>query len=411
MKKLQLFLACSLFAALQNASAQSSVIIKNYIETYKEIAIEEMIRTGVPASIKLAQGIHETAAGQSVLVTKSNNHFGIKCKTGWQGASVSHDDDARGECFRKYDSPFESFKDHSEFLRTRSHYAFLFNLDPTDFEAWAHGLKKAGYATNPKYPQIIIKLIKDYNLQDYSLIALGKLPAANEGLAYANKPATVKTSIDKIDKTEKSVKKIINYPTGVFRINETQVVFVPKGTSYFSVAQQHNIPLARLFDFNDMKAQEETSADCLIYLQRKRRTGKSETRKVEHGESLYDIAQEEGIRLQSLLELNQLKENVAIQEGEILHLQRESTSVPKILASMFKPVSNTDYNNTQPQYPVESYLVHVVESKETLYSISKKYTVTTEDLLKWNNLHSSDLKIGQQLRINKTIHAANKTSR
>jgi LysM repeat protein len=397
MKKLQLFLACSFFAGVQISSAQSSVIIKNYIETYKEIAIEEMIRTGVPASIKLAQGIHETGAGQSVLVTKSNNHFGIKCKTGWQGASVSHDDDARGECFRKYDSPFDSFKDHSEFLRTRSHYAFLFKLDPTDYEAWAHGLKKAGYATNPKYPQIIIKLIKDYNLQDYSLIALGKLPAIKEGPVYANKPS-VKTPLEK---TEITVKKKINYPTGVFKINETQVIYVPKGTSYFSLAQQHNIPLSRLFDFNDMKAQEETNTDCLVYLQRKRRTGKSETRKVEHGESLYDIAQEEGIRLQSLLELNQLKQNVAIQEGEILHLQRESTSVPKILASIFKPVSNADDNNLQAQYPVESYIVHVVEPKETLYSISKKYTVTTEDLLKWNNLHSSDLKIGQQLRINK----------
>jgi LysM repeat protein len=406
MKKLQLSLIC-IIAAVQTLSAQSSVIIKNYIETYKEIAIEEMIRTGVPASIKLAQGIHETAAGQSVLVTKSNNHFGIKCKTGWQGASVSHDDDARGECFRKYDSPFESFKDHSEFLRTRSHYAFLFNLDPTDFEAWAHGLKKAGYATNPKYPQIIIKLIKDYNLQDYSLIALGKLPATNEGLVYANKPSVGKSE----EKTNVVVAKKVNYPSGVFKINETQVIYVTKGTSYFSLAQQHNIPLARLFDFNDMKAQEETGTDCLVFLQRKRRTGKNETRKVEKGESLYDIAQEEGIRLQSLLELNQLKENVAIQEGEILHLQRESTSVPKILASIFKPVSNTDENKIQAHYPVESYVVHVVEPKETLYSISKKYTVTTEDLLKWNNLHSSDLKIGQQLRINNTIHAANKTSR
>lgn len=406
MKKFQLFVICCFLAAAQNLSAQSSAI-KKYIETYKEIAIEEMIRTGVPASIKLAQGIHETAAGQSVLVTKSNNHFGIKCKTGWQGASVSHDDDARGECFRKYDSPFESFKDHSEFLKTRSHYAFLFNLDPTDYEAWAHGLKKAGYATNPKYPQIIIKLIKDYNLQDYSLIALGKLPATNEGVVYAGK-SSGGTSIEK---KEVLIKKQVNYPSGIFKINETQVIFVSKGTSYFSLAQKHNIPLSRLFDFNDMKPQEEASADCLVYLQRKRKTGKSETRKVEKGESLYDIAQEEGIRLQSLLELNKLTENVAIQEGEVLHLQRESGSVPKILASIFKSVSFNDENNIQAQYPVESYIVHVVESKETLYSISKKYTVTTEDLRKWNNLHSSDLKIGQQLRINKTVHAANKTSR
>src|SRR5215217_9496568 len=149
--------------------AQSSEIVKNYIAQYKDIAIEEMLRTGVPAAITLAQGIHETGAGQSDLVKKSNNHFGIKCKAEWQGERVTHDDDARGECFRKYADPLDSYKDHSDFLKERKHYAFLFTLDPMDYEGWAWGLKKAGYATNPKYPQILIKLINDYHLQDYTL--------------------------------------------------------------------------------------------------------------------------------------------------------------------------------------------------------------------------------------------------
>src|SRR5688572_11075716 len=178
MKKQNLPLLFLFMLVAQASFAQSSTVIKNYIDQFKDIAMEEMVRTGVPASIKLAQGIHETAAGQSSLVRKSNNHFGIKCKTGWNGESVSHDDDARGECFRKYDDPAQSYKDHSEFLKTRSHYNFLFSLDPTDYQAWAHGLKKAGYATNPKYPQIIIKLIEDYNLQDYTLIAMGKKEAS-----------------------------------------------------------------------------------------------------------------------------------------------------------------------------------------------------------------------------------------
>ncbi|MBD0333844.1 MAG: glucosaminidase domain-containing protein, partial [Chitinophagaceae bacterium] len=127
--------------------AQSSEAIKEYIAKFKDAAIAEMIRTGVPASITLAQGIHETEAGRSDLVLKSNNHFGIKCKENWTGESVFHDDDARGECFRKYEDPLDSYRDHSDFLKNRSHYAFLFELDPTDYEAWAYGLKKAGYAT------------------------------------------------------------------------------------------------------------------------------------------------------------------------------------------------------------------------------------------------------------------------
>ncbi|HRF25764.1 MAG TPA: glucosaminidase domain-containing protein, partial [Ferruginibacter sp.] len=143
------------------------ISIPEYIDQYKELAIEEMRRTGVPASIKLAQGIHETESGNSDLVKRSNNHFGIKCKTGWSGEFVYHDDDALGECFRKYPSAEESYRDHSNFLRRSNRYAFLFNLDPTDYKNWAYGLKKAGYATNPKYPLLLIKYIEQYNLQEY----------------------------------------------------------------------------------------------------------------------------------------------------------------------------------------------------------------------------------------------------
>src|SRR6187455_3374900 len=175
MKKIQLAFALTILL-VSKSFAQSPQIITEYVLKFKDIAIEEMKRTGVPAAITLAQGIHETSAGQSELVIKSNNHFGIKCKSEWAGPSVSHDDDARGECFRKYSSPYDSYRDHSDFLASRSHYASLFKLDPTDYEAWAKGLKKAGYATNPKYPQILIKLINDYNLQDYTLIAMGSKP-------------------------------------------------------------------------------------------------------------------------------------------------------------------------------------------------------------------------------------------
>ena len=285
MKKIQLTLALAVLLAGTSFS-QSSPVIKEYILKFKDIAIEEMKRTGVPAAITLAQGIHETSAGQSVLVIKSNNHFGIKCKSEWTGPSVSHDDDARGECFRKYSSPFDSYKDHSDFLNTRSHYASLFKLDPTDYEAWAKGLKKAGYATNPKYPQILIKLIEDYNLQDYTLIAMGEKRdnVQSEILAKNNveekaKAETIITSTVMIGEPQKVI-----YPAGVFKINETKVVFIPKGTSFLAVANEHDIQLNRLFEFNDMRPQDVAATEQLIYLQRKRKTGANETHVVASGE-------------------------------------------------------------------------------------------------------------------------------
>ena len=186
MRMLKLYVILLLSIISYPLFAQNSPIVKQYIETYKDIAIAEMQRTGVPASITLAQGIHETEAGQSDLVRASNNHFGIKCKGNWTGETVFHDDDARGECFRKYNDPADSYRDHSDFLRTRPNYASLFQLDPIDYEGWAKGLKKAGYATNPKYASILIRLINDYHLQDYTLIAMNKKPATDDMILAKN---------------------------------------------------------------------------------------------------------------------------------------------------------------------------------------------------------------------------------
>lgn len=390
MKKLVFLFVASTFWVAASFS-QSSEIIRNYIDTYKDIAIQEMLRTGVPASIKLAQGIHETGAGQSALASKSNNHFGIKCKSEWKGPSVSHDDDARGECFRKYESPFESYRDHSDFLSTRSHYASLFKLDPTDYEAWAYGLKKAGYATNPKYPQIIIKLVRDYNLQDYTLIALGKKQVDNEPLWVSQDNKAPKSDVAEVSITKP--KKV--YPSGVFKINETNVVFVPKGTAYLAVAQLYNVSLSRLFDFNELTGMEETMYDQLIFLQRKRKQGAIEFHIVEEGETLKDIAQSEGIRLESLVEYNNLKPGEQPRAGEKLHLISKAENKP-MLAALFK---SNDEGSKEATFASSTYIEHVVEPKETLYSISKKYSVNMNDLMKWNNLQSSSLNIGQELRI------------
>lgn len=400
MKKQTTLLLTCLLLRISFSFAQSSPVIKEYIHKYKQIAIEEMLRTGVPASITLAQGIHETEAGRSKLVLKSNNHFGIKCKAEWRGESVSHDDDARGECFRKYADPFDSYKDHSDFLKTRAHYASLFKLEPTDYEGWAHGLKKAGYATNPKYAQVLIKLIRDYNLQDYTLIALGeKDPEENEDALVTSK-SEIEKSMSVPD--PEAIKKQNNYPQGVFKINRTNVVYIAKGTSYIVVANEHDIPLARLFDFNDLPEKEISETDHLLYLQRKRKQGTNELHTVVAGENLWDIAQEEGLRLQSLLEYNFLKLGMQPQEGETLHLQRQAPAMPKLFTAQNAINKAIPVEEIKPlETSNEVYTLHTVEPKQTMYAISKKYDVAVADILQWNQMQTTELKTGQQLRINK----------
>jgi LysM repeat protein len=313
--------------------AQSSDAIIAYIDKYKELAISEMQRTGVPAAITLAQGIHETSAGTSELVLESNNHFGIKCKKNWTGETVLHDDDAKAECFRKYDDAEDSYRDHSDFLRTGSNYSFLFNLDPTDYEGWARGLKKAGYATNPKYAQILIKLIEQYHLEDYTLIAMGKMKEsdlAKNDKADSKNIIAVATTQNADDNSSLTVPVVKDYPSGEFRINATRVVYVKKGTSYLTIAQQYEIPLGRLFEFNDMKRQEVADCDQLVFIQRKRKIGDHEFHIVQAGETLKSIAQTEAIRLESLLEYNNLGANMQPAVGETLSLRSKSSSTPKL---------------------------------------------------------------------------------
>ncbi len=163
------------FGCFFKVSAQY-MTAQEYVQKYKGLAIEEMKRMGVPAAITLAQGLLETEDGNSDLLKESNNHFGIKCKNTWTAETVSHDDDAPGECFRKYKTAEDSYRDHSNFLRGNTRYAFLFQLDPTDYKAWAYGLRKAGYATNPRYPEILIKNIEDNNLEQYTDEALNDVP-------------------------------------------------------------------------------------------------------------------------------------------------------------------------------------------------------------------------------------------
>ncbi len=396
------------------SKAQNNPAVIEYINTYKQLAIEEMLRTGVPASITLAQGIHETEAGRSDLVLRSNNHFGIKCKTGWNGDKVYHDDDARGECFRSYSSANESYIDHSNFLKGGSRYAFLFELDPADYKGWAYGLKKAGYATNIKYSQILIKYIEDYNLQQYSLIALGKLSPEQEIMAGNNgrpagEPVVVSNPGPNIPEQPALVEP--SYPQGEFTINRTKVIYATAGTSLLALAEKYDVSIGRLLDFNDLEQEDVLIQGQLIFLQRKRKTGSNPFHIVEPGENMYVISQREGVRLESLLNLNSLEKGQQPAAGEKIYLQTDAPVAPRLQGTVSTTVEKPDTAETeeiiQPnQKPVakSSFTVvkrHVVKSRETLYGIARMYNTTTDKIIEWNRLQGTHLKKGQELIIYK----------
>jgi Mannosyl-glycoprotein endo-beta-N-acetylglucosaminidase/LysM domain len=358
--KVQLLILGMIFVSGKSLQAQNSADAINYVNTYKNLAMAEMQRTGIPASITLAQGIHESEAGTSDLVKRSNNHFGIKCKEGWTGAAVYHDDDSRGECFRSYTTPQDSYKDHSDFLQSGSRYAFLFKLDPTDYEGWAYGLRKAGYATNIHYSQILIKLIKDYNLQQYTLIAMGRMkpseemvmtvPGAPPGQAAAlsgsgtytgggdaearsagNGNGQPGTSAEGIPGSSGDGRSSPSYPQDEFLINKTRVVYAKAGVSLLSIADQYNLPLSRLLEFNDLKEEDVLVRSQLLFLQRKRRTGATEFHIVREGETMYDICQSEGIRYQDIQEMNQLSPGMEPAAGEKIWLQSSAPARPRLV--------------------------------------------------------------------------------
>jgi LysM repeat protein len=356
------------FACFFTSSAQD-MTAQEYVQKYKDLAIREMKRMGVPAAITLAQGLLETQNGNSDLVKASNNHFGIKCKSTWTAETVSHDDDARGECFRKYKTAEDSYRDHSNFLRGNSRYDFLFDLDPADYKGWAYGLKKAGYATNPRYPEILIKNIEENNLQQYTLEAIDEVPHFDAS-QYADDP--VKTDAD-ADLTA-SVAPIS------MTINGSKALYVPKGTSLLAVATEHHINLEKLLTINDLSKDGLLDKGQYIFLEKKKKEGEKDFCIAETNETMYDIAQKYGVVLQNLYAYNSLTADDYIVAGT------------KIL---LKPA-----NNAESQERITSS-THKVQPKESLYGISKKYGVSVDDLKKWNNLTSDNLQIGQQLIISK----------
>lgn len=309
-----------------------------YITQYADIAINEMVRTGVPASIKIAQGILETQAGKSKLVAESNNHFGIKCKSNWDGPKVYHDDDAQGECFRKYKDAISSYKDHSDFLKLQPRYASLFELDVDDYKGWAWGLKKAGYATNPIYAETLIKFIEDYQLNilnDYAEDEEQEKYDLSDYIGEITKNGLTPSTGTTKSSSSFSNKKI-SYPEDVFKINNVKVIYATEGTSLLAVAKKYKIALPKLLSYNELpKSNSVLKKSELVFLQPKKSVGNKSIHRVKRNESLRDISQHEGIKLASLLQYNQLKANSKLKVGQKLNLK------PKKGTSYKQPVKSS----------------------------------------------------------------------
>ena len=357
-------------------SAQT-LTAQQYVAQYKDLAIREMKRMGIPAAITLAQGLLETQNGNSDLVKESNNHFGIKCKSSWGAETVSHDDDAPGECFRKYKSAEDSYRDHSNFLRGNGRYDFLFQLNPADYKAWAYGLYKAGYATNPQYPQILIKNIEDNNLQQYTMEAINDVPHF-DATKYKDDPETVSSKSDVAEDSD------LTEPINL-TINGSKALLVPKGTSLLAIATQHNINLDKLLAINDLSKDGILDKDQYVFLEKKQKEGNTDYCISERDQTLYDISQKYGVILQNLYSYNQLNPDDFITAGTKIFL---------------KPQSNIVRKEVAPSYNAKS-LTHDVLPKESLYTISKKYGITVNQLKEWNNLENNNLQIGQRLIISK----------
>lgn len=290
-----------LSASPANAQMKWNSAYQAYVDQYKDLAIEQMLKYNIPASITLAQGLFESGAGRSWLTKSSNNHFGIKCH-GWEGRRVYHDDDERGECFRAYDNPRQSFEDHSLFLAKQSRYARLFSYSRTDYKSWAHGLKKCGYATNPQYATKLIQIIELYKLNQYD-------KATKFDAFMAKHSAEDKVAPDG------NIHVIKFY-------NRNYYVIARKGDTFSSLSDELCIGKRKLAKYNERSYKDDIKPGDVIYLKKKRKKATKEYKKVPHvvkaGESMYSIAQRYGIRLKSLYKKNDLDADYQIKVGDKL---------------------------------------------------------------------------------------------
>lgn len=278
-----------------------------YIENYKDMAIDQMRRYRIPASITLGQGLLESGAGKSRLATEAHNHFGIKVGMNWTGPYIVMADDRPDDRFRKYRSDDESYEDHSRFLVNGQRYRSLFNLKITDYKGWAHGLKKAGYATNPRYAEMLIGVIERFNLQQFDSYTSGRYHARTRTSAQAQAESD-----------------FFRYHI-VYRVNKNYMIIANSGDTWESVARETGVSVRKLLKYNERPKGSTLRTGDIVYLEKKRKKADKVYKGVPHvvqpGESLYDIAQRYGIRLKYLYTLNALPADYTPQVGDLIWLR------------------------------------------------------------------------------------------
>ena len=302
MKKTILTIALIAVVTVAAAQMKWNSAFQQYIDQYKDLAIEQMKKYRIPASITLAQGVFESGAGRSDLARKGNNHFGIKCH-GWQGRTVRANDDAPDECFRAYDNAWQSYEDHSRFLVNSNRYRKLFSLSITDYRGWARGLKAAGYATNPRYADKLIELIELYKLHQYDrarhydrFMASAAKDVAADGLIHP-----------------------------IYKFNDNYYLKARRGDTFKSIAKEVGISSRKLAKYNERDRHDTLSEGDIIYLKKKaKRAPKSYKNRLHYvrpGESMYTISQYYAIRLKYLYKLNRLTPDDEIRVGQGLKVR------------------------------------------------------------------------------------------
>lgn len=322
MRRCLILVLCVLF--LPAAYAQN--LQQKYIETYADVAVQEMYRSGVPASITLAQGMLESGNGRSTLAVKANNHFGIKCHNGWKGGRVYHDDDAKGECFRKYGHAYESYRDHSDFLRYRDRYKFLFDLKSTDYKGWAYGLKKAGYATDPGYATKLIKLIEEYKLYEYDTRTASFGAAGESSGKKKARPMPPSVIEQAVPVSKDVVKKSFQFTITreMYSKNGVPFIYSSEGETYESIADAYGLFVKELLKFNDLSEVERLFPGTVVYLQAKKKMAAKglEMHILEKGETLWQLAQRYAVKMKHIYKLNGWKDDYVPREGESVKLRK-----------------------------------------------------------------------------------------
>lgn len=306
-------------AAILSISATDKTPQRRYIEKYSEIAVQEMHRTGVPASITLAQGILESRSGQSALAVEANNHFGIKCHRDWTGETMLSDDDVKNDCFRKYRNPEESFRDHSDFLRYRDRYKSLFALPVTDYKAWAKGLKSAGYATDPAYAGKLISLIEEYELYKFDSNEISPDIIAPQ---IAETPVVISAS-EKASRYREICRFSLDRP--VYSQNGVPFIYAAEGETYEAIALSFNLFRKELLGFNDLRGDAPLKPGQVVYLARKKNQAAKGVEKyvVENDDAnLWEIAQKFAVRQSAILRLNNISDDYIPKEGDTLILRK-----------------------------------------------------------------------------------------